>query len=370
MEYNQLDPLLRSSGFPDGDINDPKTGFSPFPGNINQLLFKLKPYAEALLRTNGAMPEFVNPKYADEAKTVFKKPTRLECMMQDFPTVLSGDSAKKVGFTSIPAELCFSPVKNATADGVNLQAKGTSAGVAATGEADQYSAVRKIMQSIGCSVVDAAPAKFSGIEIIPGPEIVTKPSFTVSPAEYKERFPNPSKIKISARSSLVVEGDVVIESLDLDGALVIQCEEGAKGTIRNLVVKNKGWKKVEDNSDSNPEYIRIRGYRMDKIETKTVAITKGGDGDENASKGFGNGEVASSVNRMDKIETKTPAIKKGGDGDGNANKGLGNVDVASRSLASKSLADDIEPMTCDTNLDLTSPTAEQVEKQPACCIIC
>jgi hypothetical protein len=28
------------------------------------------------------MPEFVNPKYADDERTVFKKPTRLECMMQ------------------------------------------------------------------------------------------------------------------------------------------------------------------------------------------------------------------------------------------------------------------------------------------------
>ena len=36
----------------------------------------------ALERTKGVMPEFVNPKYADAEKTVFKKPTRLECMMQ------------------------------------------------------------------------------------------------------------------------------------------------------------------------------------------------------------------------------------------------------------------------------------------------
>lgn len=37
VEYNQLDPLLRASGYPDGDVND-ETGFSPFPGNINQVL--------------------------------------------------------------------------------------------------------------------------------------------------------------------------------------------------------------------------------------------------------------------------------------------------------------------------------------------
>ena len=114
VEYNQLDPLLRASGFPDGDVNDKKTGFSPFPGNINQLLFDLDSYVTVIERTKGIMPEFVNPKYADESKTTFKKPTRLECMMQDFPIVLNSEESQKVGFTSISANMCFSPVKNAT----------------------------------------------------------------------------------------------------------------------------------------------------------------------------------------------------------------------------------------------------------------
>lgn len=43
MEYNQLDPLLREvTG--KGDVNDESTGFSPYPGNINQLVFALEPY--------------------------------------------------------------------------------------------------------------------------------------------------------------------------------------------------------------------------------------------------------------------------------------------------------------------------------------
>jgi hypothetical protein len=37
VEYNQLDPLLRASGYPDGDVNS-ETGYSPFPGNINQVI--------------------------------------------------------------------------------------------------------------------------------------------------------------------------------------------------------------------------------------------------------------------------------------------------------------------------------------------
>lgn len=287
VEYNMLDPLLRATGHPDGDVNDKETGFSPFPGNINQLLFKAKPYSETLERTKGKMPEFVNPKYKDEAKTVFKKPTRLECMMQDFPTVLEGKDTERVGFTSVPASLCFSPVKNATSDGAALQKKGSPAGVAATGEADQYCAVREILRSIGCNVADAEPATYKDITIVPGPQIVLKPDFVCCPAEYKKAFPTPEKVNISANSSLVVKGSgVVIESLDLDGALVIECEEGAKGVIRNLTVTNAGWM-LSPVVTSEDEIIAMRGYIIDKRETKRIVFKKNGsiegDYDPNAT---------------------------------------------------------------------------------------
>jgi hypothetical protein len=36
VEYNQLDPLLRSTVSPEGDVND-ASGYSPYPGNINQV---------------------------------------------------------------------------------------------------------------------------------------------------------------------------------------------------------------------------------------------------------------------------------------------------------------------------------------------
>jgi hypothetical protein len=44
------------------------------------------------------VPEFVNPKYADVSRTTFKSPTRLECMMQDFPRYFNSNS---VGFTMV-----------------------------------------------------------------------------------------------------------------------------------------------------------------------------------------------------------------------------------------------------------------------------
>uniref|UniRef100_A0A7S2P2H9 UTP-monosaccharide-1-phosphate uridylyltransferase n=1 Tax=Leptocylindrus danicus TaxID=163516 RepID=A0A7S2P2H9_9STRA len=281
VEYNQLDPLLRATSFPDGDVNDKKTGYSPFPGNINQLVFDLHAYGKAINRTKGAMPEFVNPKYKDEAKTVFKKPTRLECMMQDFPTILEGKTETQfVGFTSIAADLCFSPVKNATVDGVKMQENGTHPGVAATGEADQYEAVAKIMRSIGCKVGVPDPVTFAGITFVPGPEIVLHPGFVSFPGEYQNRFSKPSSVRISANSSLVVSGrctDLVIESLDLRGALIIDCEEGATGgVIRDLKVCNQGWHKVAVGESEEDEVLRMRGYRINKTETKTITFKKDG----------------------------------------------------------------------------------------------
>ena len=56
-------------------------GYSHFPGNTNTLVFKIPQYYENLVKTGGVIPEFVNPKYANAAKTEFKSATRLECMM-------------------------------------------------------------------------------------------------------------------------------------------------------------------------------------------------------------------------------------------------------------------------------------------------
>jgi UDP-sugar pyrophosphorylase len=289
VEYNQLDPLLRSSkDFTDGDVND-ESGYSPFPGNINQLLFQLDGYNKVLERTQGQMPDFVNPKYADDTKTVFKKPTRLECMMQDFPTVLEEAECKKVGFTQVAAELCFSPVKNALADGIAFQDKGIAPGTAATGEADQYAAMRLMLRAHGCQVEDAETVNYGGIKVVPGPAIVIKPDFACCPGEYNIKFPYPEKVKISARSTLVVRGSgVVIESLDLDGALIIDVERGEEAIVRDLVVKNDGWvQEPEPNSDD--EKIKMRGFKIERIDARYIEVkSKGGEGadDEDSDDGM------------------------------------------------------------------------------------
>lgn len=269
VEYNQLDPLLRSTTeFANGDVND-ESGFSPFPGNINQLVFQVEGYNRILERTMGIMPDFVNPKYKDAAKTIFKKPTRLECMMQDFPTVMNEREGKKAGFTQIAAEVCFSPVKNSVPDGVALQNKGIAAGTAATGEADQYAATRIMLRTLGCNVEDAESVNYNGIQVTPGPAIVIKPNVACCPGELKELFPFPDNITISSRSSLIIEGPVgSIKSLDLDGALVIHGNDGAE-TLSEVVVKNKGWLQVPVKNHED-EMIRMRGFTIDRKETEHI----------------------------------------------------------------------------------------------------
>ena len=284
MEYNQLDPLLRTTDeFKDGDVNN-EAGFSPFPGNINQLVFQLNGYNKALDRCKGQMPEFVNPKYADESKTAFLKPTRLECMMQDFPTVLEAGEQKKVGYTQLPAELCFSPVKNSVPDGVALQAKGIAAATAATGEADQYAAARIMMKAIGCQIEEAAPVTYNGITVVPGPAIVLKPDFACCPAEYTIKFPTPEKVKISSRSTLVVRGPgVTIESLELDGALIIDVDRGEEAIVRDLQVTNDGWVFVPV-SKHDDEKIAMRGFELDRKDARYIEVrSKEPIGDDDGS---------------------------------------------------------------------------------------
>jgi hypothetical protein len=57
-----------------------------------------------------------------------------------------------------------------------------------------------------------------------GPKIVVAPGVAVMLSELRSLAPSPSDIKISASSTLLVlgSGRVIIDKLDLDGALVLQ----------------------------------------------------------------------------------------------------------------------------------------------------
>lgn len=283
VEYNQLDPLLRATVSADGDVADPETGFSPYPGNCNVLVMQVDDYASTLERTGGSVPEFVNPKYADESRTAFKKPVRLECMMQDFPRLLPPESrGERVGFTQCERWMSFSAVKNSV-DGAAAKERATGyAEGAAAGEADVYHLFRHILsQAPGVTIEAAVPAhvEYAGVRTAVGAKIVVAPSAGVTQREIRGIVLPGASVRITARSALVISGPGVrIRNLDLDGALVVRAGEGAEVEIRNLRVRNDGWRfvPVDQDDESVPQQLRIRGYRMEKRSQRELVFDKPG----------------------------------------------------------------------------------------------
>lgn len=285
VEYNQLDPLLRSQGDCTGDVADPATGYSPFPGNANNLVIGLEAYAKTLRgEDQGVVLEFVNPKYKDETRTDFKKPTRLECMMQDIPKLFQKElgSDVNIGFTMLDRWFTFSPAKNALEAGVEDVKKGSTApGTMSSAESDKYIQNQRKLKFAGVDLpVTNVPDDLvlvGGIPVSsPGPRIVLNPSFAISQEELLEKIQGDNRI--TSRSSLVLEGhNLTIKNLDLDGALVIKAGDDTHVTVDGLKVQNKGWELVENEAGTDyPENVAIRGYTMSKHETKEYILNEPG----------------------------------------------------------------------------------------------
>lgn len=258
VEYNQLDPLLKANGQPEGDVAD-ETGYSPFPGNTNVLLFKLKPYVENLDKSGGMIPEFVNPKYADASKEVFKKPTRLECMMQDYPKLLGPEA--KVGFTNFERWVCFSAVKNNIVDAAAKAEKGLPAECAGTGEMDVYHVHRESLRTCGAKFEEQRET-IAGIPLVTGPRVVLAPEFACTLDELQSKVKG---LQLAPNSTLVVEGDVEITNVSVDGTLIV------RNSLSNCDVKNAGWKIEALSPDEEvSEELAIRGFRIKKLEQEEV----------------------------------------------------------------------------------------------------
>ena len=255
VEYNQIESLLKSSGWhKDGDVSNGVLGlgtpdlaqYSPFPGNSNTLVFSLPEYLQTLERTGGAMPEFVNPKYADATKTLFKSATRLECMMQDYPKLLT--SAARIGFTQYDRWVCFSAVKNNLADATAKAKQGLPPQCAGTGEAELFATTCRLLQLLGVEVgPDPETKTFAGIPYNFFPKVVIKPSFACSLFELKERIKGHWRIAPSA--CVVLEGRST-QFADLTVTGTFRCCDCSPAYVPVV--------------PSDPEYLQIRGYKLQK----------------------------------------------------------------------------------------------------------
>eukprot|EP00629_Pelagomonadales_sp_RCC1024_P014903 CAMPEP_0119277948 /NCGR_PEP_ID=MMETSP1329-20130426/18185_1 /TAXON_ID=114041 /ORGANISM="Genus nov. species nov., Strain RCC1024" /LENGTH=667 /DNA_ID=CAMNT_0007278443 /DNA_START=72 /DNA_END=2072 /DNA_ORIENTATION=+ len=277
VEYNQLEPLLLAATGA-GDGNDPATGYSPYPGNANVLVLGLKDYVTTLNGADaGVVDEFVNPKYKDAAKCAFKKPTRLECMMQDYPKLLRREApGAKVGFTAFERFVAFSPAKNALDAARASAAKGEPPGAAGSTEYEVYAAhaTRAGLATAGVAA-SGATVEASGLGgLYGGPKVVLLPSFALTQADVAGKL---GGLDLSDDSALVLEGENVrVESLKLRGALKVSNPRAdATLVVRGLDVANGGLS-FEDIPDADipaaEPHERIRGYTVVDKGMATVEV--------------------------------------------------------------------------------------------------
>jgi UDP-sugar pyrophosphorylase len=272
VEYNQLDPLLRATVSPEGDVPN-EQGYSLFPGNINVLVVRMESYVRILEESQGIIAEFVNPKYTDATKTAFKKPTRLETMMQDLPKLFG--PAEKVGVSIFERRWSFSANKNNLADAAAKHESGGPPESGATAESDFYLSGRMRLEAAGTKVETADESLILGVPFTLGPKVLLRPSFAMTLAEVREKICNCS---ISGEATLILDGrDIALEDVTLSGrsALVIKACDGARVAVVGETFENDGFELIklsdaERSAESEiPEYLKIRGYRF---ENRGVAI--------------------------------------------------------------------------------------------------
>ena len=276
VEYNQLEPLLIASGHPDGDVNE-ADGLSRFPGNINQIIINLESWLSTVATSQGAIDEFINPKYADASRTAFKSATRLECMMQDY--VKTVGSGQVVGWTRYPIEYGYFPCKNDIVSAAKLSASGVPPHSASSAEMAVYHMYTTMLVTLGATLGPPTQRTFRQVEVSVGPSIVLHPSFAPCFTCLADKMPSPSAISISSSSSLVVRGEeIVIEHLHLEGSLVIDVADGGSLRIVSLTVKNEGWafEELDDAAmAAAEEVVAIRGFTVAKRATRTIKVAAG-----------------------------------------------------------------------------------------------
>ena len=155
-----------------------------------------------------------------------------------------------IGFSTFD-KFFYSPVKNNPADAAKKVAAGMDGACAASGEADVYAFSARLLGLEGrgadgaavppcaCGSLDGPSGVYLGVPAALSPTLVLSPAFAVTTSEAASKVRGGS---ISARSSLVIEGeDIVLEELELDGALVVRAVEGAVVRAKGLRVSNAGW---------------------------------------------------------------------------------------------------------------------------------
>lgn len=243
-----------------------------FPGNSNILSFNASDYASLLSQSHGIVPEFVNPKYRPGSRTEYLQPVRLESMMQDYPKLMMSNSFSVENRSHVivtyPRFLAWSPVKNSPARGRELLAKTGHEETARSGENDQISLYKRILESRNeCPMCNGSRKEYVKVE--EGGVVILGAESGSTTEEVHQHL---------GEGVVVKKGGVLIvksrkwsmKNVTIDGCCVL---EGENVVMENVVVKNRGWH-YEDIREDDPNYsivFQIRGrivVREEQCEIK------------------------------------------------------------------------------------------------------
>lgn len=117
-----------------------------------------------------------------------------------------------------------------------------------------------------------------------GPRVVLGPAFRPTLGVAVARLLGGEVIRLSARSSLYLDGDISLEGpLELDGALSVRAVgAGVRVVIRRLRVHNEGHtfrelSAAELQSADVPEVARLRGYELVAGAVEELVFDKPGE---------------------------------------------------------------------------------------------
>lgn len=134
----------------------------------------------------------------------------------------------------------------------------------------------RLLRLIGCDVAEAREFSITGFTLPEPPHVVLHPRFGFTPSTLRSRFTDPSQVHIRQGSTLVLEGDITIDSLDLEGALIVRAAPGARVHIKSLSVRNAGFKLVPlAEGESAPDSLKIRGYKLEKTGAEEIVSEEG-----------------------------------------------------------------------------------------------
>lgn len=257
IEYNELEALLKQVNGT-GDVAN-ANGNSCYPGNINVLCVNINAYIHTLDESNGLVPEFINPKYADKEQSLFQSPARLECMMQDLPKIMH--SKRRIGYCSLPRWICFSAAKNSLENAL-LQAQKTGYEESMYSmEEDYYTLFRSVLKEHLCFVGNHRTDRIPSTPIL-----VVSPETALTITEMKDHIEG--SIQCTSNSIIYLEGEAAfLRDAYIDGTAVI------KQCVENKQVQNKGWSfvKSEDFLRGYAFYISFNfRYSIVKMESSIL----------------------------------------------------------------------------------------------------